>query len=149
MGHTHTCLHYHCVFGTKGRRNLIYEDLQPRLHAYVGGIVRNIGGLPVQVGGVDDHLHALISLPGHVSVASAVGKMKSNSTNWIHDLRQPMQGFGWQEGYSAFTVSRSNLGAVAKYIASQREHHKRMSFEEELAALYERHGIDPREAKQE
>ena len=147
MGHTHTCLHYHCVFGTKGRRNSIYQDLQPRLHAYLGGIVKNIGGLPVQIGGMDDHVHALVSLPGHVSPSSAVGRMKSNSSKWIHRLPQAMRDFGWQEGYSAFTVSRSNLDAVAMYIASQREHHKGMSFEEELAALFERHGIDPGQGK--
>ncbi len=142
MAHTYTCLHYHCVFSTLGRRNLIYGDLQPRLHAYLGGIVKHLDGFPVKIGGVDDHVHVLMTLPANVAVASALRDIKSNSSRWVHQEFAAMSGFAWQEGYGAFSVSRSNLDAVASYIAGQKEHHGRMTFQEEFLALLKRHGID-------
>jgi putative transposase len=142
MPHTYTCLHYHCVFSTLGRRNLISADLQPRLCAYLGGVVKNIKGFPVKIGGAADHVHALVTLAADVAVAAAVRDVKSNSSRWIHQTFPAMSGFAWQEGYGAFTVSRSNLDAAARYVAAQQEHHRQMTFQQEFIALLKRHGID-------
>ena len=142
MAHTYTCLHYHCVFSTLGRRNLIHADLAPRLHAYIGGIVKNIKGLPVKIGGEAEHVHLLIGLPADLPIAAAMRAIKSNSSGWIHETFPLLSDFAWQEGYGAFTVSRSNLDAVARYIGSQRQHHRTMTFQEELVGLLRKHGID-------
>ena len=142
MAHTYTCLHYHCVFSTRGRKNLIYAELEARLHAYVGGVVKNIRGFPVKIGGTADHVHGLIGLPADVTVASALRDMKANSSRWIHQKFPNMSAFAWQEGYGAFAVSRSNLDAVAEYIRKQKAHHRTMTFQEEFVALLKRHGID-------
>ena len=142
MGHTYTSLHYHCVFSTLGRRNLIPQEILPRLHGYVAGIVRNLKGFPVSVGGTTNHVHVLAGLPANVDAAKAVGTVKANSSRWAHESFPTMSGFAWQEGYGAFTVSRSNLSSVADYISGQAEHHKTMSFEEEFLLLLKKHDIE-------
>ncbi len=135
------CLHCHIVFSTKGRRNFITDDLQPRLFAYVGGILHNHDCRLVASGGMPDHVHLLTSLGRAVAVADAVRLIKSNSSKWIHeDLAMPT--FRWQEGYGAFSVSHSNIEQVKTYIAHQRLHHHRATFQEEYRDILRRHDIE-------
>ncbi|MDY7010080.1 MAG: IS200/IS605 family transposase [Planctomycetota bacterium] len=142
MAHTYTSLHYHCVFGTLGRKNLIPQDMLARVHGYMGGIVKNIDGHPITIGGTTNHAHLLVTLPGSTAISEGVGKIKSNLSKWVHEKFPAMSGFAWQEGYGAFSVSRSNIDAVTQYIANQDKHHKTMTFQEEFLALLKKHDIE-------
>ena len=141
MAHTYTSLHYHFTFSTAGRRNLIAQEPMPELHAYMGGIVRNLKGTPLAIGGTENHAHLLVGLPPTIVFAQVVAKIKANSAGWVKDAFPTMADFRWQEGYGAFTVSRSQVETVAEYIRNQAEHHKTMTFEEEYIAFLKKHGI--------
>jgi len=145
MSSTYTSLHYHLVFSTKHRRPCIDETWRVRLHEYLGGIVRGLDGYPQQIGGVDDHVHLLVGLTSSHTLKDFLRDLKRTSSQWVHDeLRRP--DFAWQEGYSAFTVSATARDDVARYIANQVEHHRSLSFRDELIQLLQRAGIeyDPR-----
>lgn len=146
MGHTYTRLLVHVVFSTKNRAALIDEVLRPRLFEYMAGVARHEFGRALEIGGTVDHVHALLSLRAEVSTAEAVRKLKSLSSGWVHRTFRDRPGFSWQDGYAAFSVSESALSRVRAYIAGQEEHHRRMSFDEELQAFLNRHSIafDPR-----
>ena len=103
MGSTHLSLHYHIIFSTKGRRRIIAEPWRAELHAYIGGIVRDIGAVPRSTGGPGDHVHALLGLKATHTLADVVRQMKRGSSVWIH--QHSVEKFAWQEGYGAFTVS--------------------------------------------
>ena len=147
MAHTFSCLYYHVVFSTAGRGNLIPQDNLSRLHGYIAGIVKNIKGIALEVGGTANHLHALLSLSPHTSISKAVNVIKSNSSKWVHETFPSMTEFRWQEGYSVFSVSRSNVEAVAKYVCNQPIRHHTTSFEDEILALLQKHGIEYDKAK--
>ena len=142
MAHTYTSLHYHCVFSTLGRRNLIPQDRLPDVHAYMGGIVRNLKGKAIAIGGTTNHAHLLIGLPSAIAPATAVGKIKANLTGWVHETFAAMSSFRWQEGYGAFSVSRSQIDTVASYILNQAKHHETITFEQEYLALLKKHNIE-------
>ncbi len=146
MAHTYTNLLYHVVFSTKDRLPCIDDQLRPRLCAYMGGIVRDISGIALIVNGTADHTHMLLVLPATLAIADAMRLVKTNSSRWVHEEWPQHQTFGWQIGYAAFTVSESNRDSVIRYIADQEEHHRKKTFQEELIALLEKHGIeyDPR-----
>ena len=141
MAHTHTSLQYHAVFSTHQRRPLLTEDIRGRVHGYIGGIIRNIGGLPLCIDGPEDHVHVLCSLRADTSISEAMRAVKANSSKWIHETMPSLASFAWQEGYGAFTVSRLKVPAVAKYIQDQVPHHKQQSFQEEFENLLRRHDI--------
>ena len=136
MGHTYTSTLFHVVFSTKERRAVIAEPA--KLWAYVAGTARNLDYEPLAIGGTDNHLHLLLRLPAHVSVADAAQKLKANSSRW---LGENGMWFGWQHGYGAFSVSPSNVDAVKRYVQNQPEHHRRRSFEDEFMALLAKSGI--------
>jgi REP element-mobilizing transposase RayT len=96
----------HCVFSTKGRRDLISPDLQPRLYPYLGGIARKLGFNLLIAGGTANHVHLLIALPPTLRLAEVIQKLKANSSRWI---REQGVAFVWQEGYGGFSVSPSQL----------------------------------------
>lgn len=111
MPSTHVSLHYHVVFSTKERHPWIDSAWREDLHGYLGGCVKKLDGVPVEIGGVADHVHLLVGLRATHCLADVVREIKTASSRWIHEeLRVPR--FGWQEGYGAFTVSRSNVQAV-------------------------------------
>lgn len=103
MGSTFFSLHYHIVFSTKERRPFIHAEWRPRLHSYLGGIIRGMNGVAEIVGGVDDHVHLLASLRPVHRIADVLRDLKRDSTNWVKEHFE--QRFTWQEGYAAFTVS--------------------------------------------
>jgi putative transposase len=146
MGHTYTNLLVHVIFSTKDRQPCITPQLQPRLYEYLGGLARGEFGVALQVGGTSDHVHGLLSLRPDVSVSHAMNRWKSLSSGWIKRTFPDVSEFAWQEGYGAFTVSRSQSAKVDQYIRSQAEHHRRRSFQEEFIEFLEKHGIeyDPR-----
>ena len=138
MAHSYTNLLYHIVFATKDRRPLIAEAFQPRLYEYLGGTVRGLKGVCLEVGGVQDHVHILAKLHPTMAVSEFLEKFKSNSSKWAKTVSRD---FGWQAGYSAFTVSESQVERVREYIKNQVEHHRKHTFEEELVALLKAHGV--------
>jgi putative transposase len=140
MPSTHTSLNYHVVFSTKERCNFMDAAWRPRLHEYIGGIVKKLDGVPLAIGGVGDHVHILASLSATDRLADFVRELKTASSKWVHQAIQ-MHIFSWQEGYGAFTVSASNREAVCKYILNQEEHHRTKTFQEEYRELLERAGI--------
>jgi len=141
MAHTFTNLHSHLIFSTKDRLPSITPELKPRLHAYMGGIIRSLHGIPLAIDGPADHVHLLIKTPATASIADVLRVLKTNSSKWVHETF-PHSEFAWQTGYGAFSVSYSAVDSVRKYIASQEEHHKQVSFQEEFIAFLKRHGIE-------
>ena len=140
MSHTYTNLLSHVVFSTKDRRPFIDAEIKPRLLGYINGIVNEGGGKVLSLNSMPDHLHLLCESPPTLSMSDAMRIVKTNSTRWVHEeLRKP---FGWQTGYAAFSVSRSNVTAVANYIEAQEAHHRKRTFEEEFVELLIKHGVD-------
>ena len=144
MPSTHTSLWYHIVFSTKNRVPQIAEEWRPRLHEYIGGCIRGLGGVPIEIGGVADHVHALVILKPAHAPADIVREVKKASTSWVHQSLDSK--FAWQDGYGAFTVGRSERDAVQAYVRGQEKHHRRVSFQDEYVRLLADLGIeyDPR-----
>jgi REP element-mobilizing transposase RayT len=103
----------------------------------MAGICRNHNIFVRAINGVEDHVHLLIEIPPTLAVARVVSLIKSNSSKWVNETQK----FAWQNGYGAFSVSASNLAAVTRYINSQAEHHKKMTFADEFQQLLKKHGI--------
>jgi putative transposase len=133
MPSTHLSLHYHIIFSTKGRRRMIADTWRDNLHAYIGGIIKDMNAVPSAIGGPGDHAHVLVGLRATHNLADVVRQMKRGSSEWIHS--HGVRDFAWQEGYAAFTVSPSQVARVEQYIANQVEHHRRKSFEEEYLEM--------------
>lgn len=139
MAHTYTDLLVHVIFSTKDRQPFLEAELRRDMHSYIGGIVREIKGKAVAVGGVADHVHILAWMPPTISTSDALRVIKTNSSAWIRERGHNQ--LAWQSGYGAFSVSRSNLSAVADYIERQEEHHRKMTFREEYLLFLKRHGV--------
>jgi REP element-mobilizing transposase RayT len=140
MPSTHLALHFRVIFSTKDRVRWIDAAWRHRLHAYLGGIISSVDGIPETIGGVEDHVHLLIGLKATHQLADVVRELKSVSSRWVHD-EIGKHGFGWQEGYGAFTVSPTQREAVRRYIENQEEHHRLKSFQQEYRELLERSGV--------
>ena len=138
MGHSYTKLLYHILFSTKERRPFIRREIRSRVHDYRGGTIRGLGGTSLQVGGIEEHVHALAIVPPTVAVSDFLSKLKSNTSQW---MKQFCRDFEWQGGYTALTVSQSEVERLRRYIRNQEEHHRKMSFKEELARLLKAHRI--------
>ena len=144
MGSTFYSLHHHVIFSTKERRPLLKADWRPRLYEYLGGTIRGFGGVAETIGGVEDHVHILMSLKTTEAPAAIVREFKKASSNWAAERYDPS--FAWQEGYGIFSVSWTHCGSVVQYIEAQPEHHSRIPFAEELTRLLNRNGVayDPK-----
>jgi len=142
MASTLTNLLFHIIFSTKDRTGLITNDLESKLHPYIGGVIRGERGDPIAIGGTKDHVHILARLPAGISVAEMLRRIKGNSSRWIREQRDYPHPFAWQRGYAAFSVSQSMAGRVQRYIQKQKEHHKKLSFQDELMSLLEKHGVE-------
>jgi putative transposase len=142
---TFTQLHVQVVFAVQGRGNLIDPRWKDELHRYIAGIIKAKEQKPIIVNGMPDHVHALIGLRPSKAVSDLVRDIKNNSTNFINDLKLVKGKFSWQEGYGAFTYSRSQVEAVYQYILNQAEHHKRKSFKEEYLELLKEFDIEHNE----
>lgn len=136
---TYLALNVHVVFATKGRAPVISDVWREDLHAYIGGTIRGLGALPTIVNGVADHVHILIGLRGTHALADLVRETKKASSSWA---REKFEGFQWQEGYAAFSISPLDVPRVVAYIANQEEHHRRISSVDELRAIMEEFGMD-------
>lgn len=133
--------YFHCVFSTKERRPQITPELRERLHPFLGGIARQNEMKAIEIGGMPDHVHVLLSLPSTLSVAKALQLIKGGSSKWVHDTFPQHRLFRWQTKYGAFSVSVSQLDKTIAYIKNQEEHHRKMSFQEEFLALLKKHRV--------
>lgn len=140
MPHTYTRLLVHCVFSTKERRELIPQQVQPDLWAYIGGIARRNGFVAIAVGGTGNHAHILMGIPAHMPVAKAVQLIKAGSSKWLRE-QKGLRLFSWQEAYGAFTIGASQVGKTVSYIQNQPAHHKKRGFEDEYRALLRAYGV--------
>jgi putative transposase len=141
MPSTHLSLHYHLIFSTKDRMAFMYKDWRGRLHTYMGGIIKDMGGVPEMIDGVEDHIHLLVGLRATHRLADVLKDLKSSSSKWVHEeLKKPL--FSWQEGYGAFTVSASQIEAVKNYIANQEDHHRKKTFQEEYIEFLKQSDVE-------
>lgn len=141
MPSTHTSLHYHLVFSAKDRLPSIGNDWRNQLHTYLGGIVKNLGGVPVAVGGITDHVHLLVGLKPTHCLADVLREVKGGSSEWTHDSLGKKK-FSWQPGYGGYTVSPANIERVKHYVLNQAEHHRRRTFQEEYVEMLRLSGIE-------
>ena len=142
MANTFTQLRYHCVFSTKNREPSIAEKIEKQVWAIVAETANRHGMSAIRVGGIENHVHVLLAIPKTLAVAEAMKQLKGGSSHAVNQAGLVPGRFAWQDGYSAFTVSASSIPDVVEYIARQREHHKRRTFEEEYAALLEKNGVE-------
>jgi REP element-mobilizing transposase RayT len=142
MANTYVSLYYHIIFSTKNRVKYIKPEIEGRVWSYIGGIARAHRMTALQVGGIEDHIHALIMAPATLSPSQIAQYLKGDSSKWMHEEFPILHLFAWQDGYGAFTVSQSNLSEVIRYIQNQREHHRKKTFQEEYLELLQRHGIE-------
>tara|TARA_R110002096_G_scaffold100173_5_gene221974 strand:- start:7312 stop:7764 length:453 start_codon:yes stop_codon:yes gene_type:complete len=142
MANTYTELLYHCVFSTKNREMLIAPEIEERLWAIIAETGKTHGMHARRIGGIENHIHALIDIPKTLTISEAMKRLKGGSSNAINQSGLLKTRFSWQDGYSAFTVSSSAAPDVIQYIANQREHHQKRTFEEEYVALLKKHGVE-------
>jgi REP element-mobilizing transposase RayT len=132
----------HLVFSTKGREPLITEAVEPELHAYLGGILRDLKCPSLIVGGDVDHIHALFALSRTITIADVVEEVKSSSSKWIKTKGDEFAEFKWQAGYGAFSIGQSNIEALTHYIANQKAHHRGKTFQDEYRALCHKYRVE-------
>ena len=142
MANTYTSLHYHLNFSTKNRERLISQEIEQRIWEYLGGIARQNDMKALQIGGFEDHVHLVVGMRATLAVSKALQLLKGWSCKWIHDTFPNLAHFGWQDGYGAFTVSRSQVPELVNYVAHQREHHRTRTFQEEYRTFLQKHGIE-------
>jgi len=131
----------HLVYSTKHRQAWIPVDVRPRLYAYQSGIFKEWESPALAIGGVADHVHALFSLSRNHALKRVVEEVKKGSSKWMKREGTGNTDFYWQNGYAAFSVSQSSVEEVKQYIQNQEQYHRRMTFQDELRALFEKHGI--------
>ncbi len=134
--------YFHCVFSTKERRPLIAPALRDRLWPFLGGIARQNKMKAIEIGGVEDHVHILLSLPSTLPVSKALQLIKGGSSKWVHETFPEHRLFAWQEKYGAFSVSVSQLDKIIQYIKGQEEHHRKLTFQDEFLELLKKHRIE-------
>jgi len=138
---TYTQIYYHIVFSTKDRVPALLADKRENLFRYVWGILKNENCHLYRINGVEDHVHILTSVHPAISLANLVKKIKISTSKWIKENAAFSAFTHWQDGYGAFTVSHHDKDSVIEYIKNQEEHHKRVSFEDELKDFLVKHGV--------
>jgi REP element-mobilizing transposase RayT len=141
MPSTHTSLHCHVIFSTKNRAPLLTPEIRLRVFEYLGGCLRRHEAQPLGIGGVADHVHLLFGFAPTASLSNLVRDVKKPTSEWIRD-ELAIRGFAWQEGYGAYSVSKSLVSKVRSYIADQESYHKRVTFQDEYLELLKLHAIE-------
>lgn len=134
-------LYYHIIFSTKNRQNFMNESQLEEMYKYMTGVIKSIETKLFLINGPSDHVHIALSTKPDISISDCVRAIKANTSRWIHQRFEESRDFAWQEGYSAFSVSKSNIQSIVTYIQNQREHHKTITFEEELKNFLKKHNI--------
>ena len=142
MANTYTKLNLHIVFHVKKTRIRIRIEDLPTVFKYIGGIISNVGGIPLAVGGISNHIHILAIMPKTMNVTEFVRVIKANSSKWIKTLDDYYEPFAWQEGYGVFTVSPSVINVTKRYIENQAKHHHEEPVVDEYKRLLDENGIE-------
>ena len=144
MAGTLTELLYHCIWSTKDREPLIREEIEESVWSILAGTAEHNEMHVIRAGGIENHVHVLMRVPKTMALSEAMQRLKGGSSKFINEEQLIGGGrhLAWQDGYGAFTVSKSNVPDVVQYIANQREHHRTRTFEEEFVAFLERHEIE-------
>jgi len=132
----------HLIFSTKNREPFISTAIEQELHPYMAKIFRGLRSPSLTIGGTDDHVHILFSLGRTIEVAELVKEVKSESSKWIKSKGKEFENFYWQRGYGAFSIGQSQVTAVKRYIARQKVHHQRVTFQDEYRTFLKSYGID-------
>lgn len=138
MSNTYTQLHVQCIFAVRFRESVINQDWEERLHQYITGIVQNNGHKMIAINGMPDHVHVFFGFRPNQSLSELMRIVKGDSSEWINKLKLNPSMFRWQEGYGAFSYSRSQISRVAHYIENQKEHHHKKTFLEEYKGFLEK-----------
>ena len=112
MAGTDTNLLYHLVFSTKNRQGYITPTIEEKLYKYIGGIICGIDGICLEINGISDHVHILAKIPPKIAISNALRDIKANSSKWVNETKSGLRKFGWQDGYSAFTIGKSQVDVV-------------------------------------
>jgi len=135
-------IYVHLVFSTQHREPMIPRHLQSELHAYLGGILRDLGCLPVEINTEPDHVHLLFLLSRTESLSTIVGQVKTGSTKWLQEQLPILRNFHWQNGYGAFSVSQSAVEEVRQYVRDQQQRHQVMTFQDEFRRFLEKYQVE-------
>lgn len=141
MPQSYVQIYIHITCHTKNNYPFIVDKISNDLYQYIGGTLRNLNSIPIQIGGIPDHIHILCTLPKTISMSKLTEEFKTGSSKWIKTKGDEFQKFYWQDGYGAFSVSSSKLESVKKYIQNQKEHHKNMSFQEEYIHFLKEYNV--------
>ena len=132
----------HIVFSTKYREPLIYEPVEHELYAYLGGICKGFECHPIKVGGYTDHIHILCMLSKKIALMKLLEEVKSHSSKWMKTKGENLKNFYWQDGYGAFSVSPTQVDTVINYIANQKAHHSRKTFQDEFRGFLKKYKVE-------
>jgi putative transposase len=141
MAHTYTSLLIHIIFSTKNRERMLDAAWRPKLFTYMGGIIKRHEAAPILINGVDDHVHVFADVPASTALSDLVQHIKGGSSYWVNRQPEFKTKLAWQVGYGAFSVSASKFDAVKKYISNQQEHHRKLTFQEELLRFLKEYGV--------
>jgi REP element-mobilizing transposase RayT len=142
MAQTLVSLLAHVIFSTKNRQALITPEIERELFAYMGGILKNNASRLIDAGGTSDHLHLIISQSKNIALSTLMKNLKKDSSVWIKTKDATFRNFHWQDGYASFSISKADLPALRRYLANQREHHKKRSFQEELVHFLDQYEVE-------
>ena len=132
----------HIIFSTKNRESMIREEIESELHAYIASICRACGSEAYRVGGTSNHIHIACTLPRTLAASQLLEEVKKSSSKWIKGKSRRYQAFSWQAGYAVFSVGRSQLDHLVRYIDGQKDHHRKKGFKEEVVKLLEKYGVE-------
>ncbi len=141
MAQTLVSLLVHVIFSTKNREPFITPEIEPELFAYIGGILKNNESRLLNAGRTTDHVHLLVSQSKNIALSVLMKDVKQGSSLWIKTKGNIFRNFHWQDGFGGFSIGRSNVANLKKYIANQKEHHRNRSFQEELVQFLNAYGI--------
>lgn len=141
MANTFTQIHIHVVFAVQNRQSLILENWESRLYKYITAIIQTKGHKVLAIGGMPDHIHILIGWRPEQAISDLMRKIKSESSKWINENKFVLGKFSWQEGYGAFSYSKSQVPLVIKYVIQQKIHHKNNTFIDEYKKILTELGI--------
>jgi len=142
MANTYTQIYIHVVFAVEGRQSLIKSEHNDELQKYITGIVSGQKQKLIAINNMPDHLHLLVGIKPDLALSDLMRDVKTGSSKFINEKRWVVGRFSWQEGFGAFSHSRSQLGTVIRYIENQQKHHAKKSFREEYIALLEKFGVE-------
>ena len=142
MGQSLVKNYLHVVFSTKHRQPMITEAIESELHAYLGGICKKLDCQPIKVGGYNDHIHILCMLSKKITLIKLMEELKSHSSKWIKTKGEDFKNFYWQDGYGAFSVNATEIDVVVSYIANQKEHHNKKTFQDEYKAFLKKYQVE-------